>query len=494
MFLGIDLGTTGTMCIAFDAEMLPLAQSYRPLKSHHPAEGRVEQDPEEILATIIETVAETLPQIGGPDLVQAVGLDNQGESVLAWDSVTGCALSPVLVWSDRRAVDVMVRLQKEGLAAQIRALSGMELSDYHSAAKITWLLQCHDGVRQALREKRLRFGTLDSWVAHRLGGRPAVTDRSTASRTQLCGLASGEWDPVLLKIFGVPIETLAEIRPSLGDWGVLQHPSWGGALPWCASLVDQPAALAGNACLKPGEMKVSYGTGCFLVANAGTTVPPPADGLLTSVAWSKGLECIYARDGGVFTAGTAVQWLVSLGFAASAAATSHQAQTAGESLVRFLPAFTGLGAPWSDANARGVFSGLTAGTTAGHMVRAVLDSIAMRVRDIAEVLWKTGQPRPAALRVDGGLSKNEYLMQRQADILGLPIECGTTTEASAKGAAVLAGIAAGVLTWEQARASYVVSHRYEPQTDEGRRESDYAQWLDWLHRARGLGNDTISAK
>ncbi len=476
------------MCIAFDAEMLPLAHSYRPLKSYHPGEGRVEQDPEEILDSIAEAVAETLPQVGGAGAIQAVGLDNQGESVLAWDAVTGLALSPVLVWSDRRAAKVVSRLQDAGHAAQVRARTGMELSDYHSAAKISWLLEHSEEVRQARREKRLQFGTLDSWVARRLGGMPAATDRSTASRTQLCGLATGEWDGDLLEIFGIPVETLPGIRHSLGDWGSLRHPSWDGGLPWRASVVDQPAALAGNACLDPGEMKASYGTGCFLVANAGMAAPAPTEGLLTSVAWSGESGCIYARDGGVFTAGTAVKWLVSLGLAPSAEATSRQAQDAGESSVRFLPAFTGLGAPWSDPEARGVFSGLTAGTTPAHMVRAVLDSIAMHVRDIAEALWRTGQPRPAALRVDGGLSKNEYLMQRQADILGLPVECGSTAEASAKGAALLAGIAAGLLTWDQARATCFVSRRYEPRADEGKRESDYAEWLGWLHRARSLGN------
>jgi glycerol kinase len=491
MLIGIDQGTTGTTCIAFDLNLRPVAQTYRPLTSRHPHPGWVEQDPEEIVATVVEGVGELLARIGGPAGVQAVGLDNQGESVLAWDAQTGRALTPVLVWSDRRALDIVTRLRGQGHAPRVQELTGLELNDYFAAAKMAWLLERSPAVQEARTRKRLQFGTLDTWLALRLGGQAAVTtDQSTASRTQLLGLASGGWEPELFAMFGIPAESLPIVRPSLGDWGTLSHPSWNGALPWRASLVDQPAALAGNACFRPGEMKVSYGTGCFLLANAGSSPPRPGNGLLASIAWSRADTRTYALDGGVFTAGTAIEWLVGLGIVSSAAETAGLAEAAGDSGVRFLPAFTGLGAPWWDGEARGVFSGLTAGTTRGDLVRAVLDSIAFRVRDIAEALWASGQPRPSALKVDGGLSKNRYLMQRQADLLGIPIEIGATAEATACGSATLAAIAADLLTEDAARASFTVAHRFEPQISADRREHDYARWKNWIARARELGEDS----
>ena len=493
MLIGIDQGTTGTSCIALDLKLRPVAQTYRPLASRHPRPGWVEQDPEEVVTTVVEGVGELLAQIGGPATVLAVGLDNQGESVLAWDSQTGRAVTPVLVWSDRRALELVTRLRRQGHADRVQALTGLELNDYFAAAKMAWLLERHPTVQEARANKRLQFGTLDTWLALRLGGHAAVTDHSTASRTQLLGLRTGILEPELLEIFGIPAESLPTVQPSLQNWGTLSHPSWNGSLPWHASLVDQPAALAGNACFKPGELKVSYGTGCFLLANAGNTPPLPGKGLLASIAWSCSRTHTFALDGGVFTAGTAIDWLVRMHIVSSAAETASLAEEAGDSDVRFLPAFTGLGAPWWDGEARGVFSGLTAGTTRGHLVRAVLDSIAFRVRDIAEALWATGQPRPAVLRVDGGLSKNRYLMQRQADILGLPVEFGATTEATACGAATLAAVAADLLTEDVARTCFTVAHRLDPQTTADRREQEYAQWKTWLAQVREIGDGSERA-
>lgn len=498
MLLGIDQGTTGTTVIAFDDDLRPVARAYRRLESQHPHPGWVEQRPQDILSGVTEAVGEVLSKIGGPRAVRTAGLTNQGESVLAWDANTGRALTPVIVWSDRRASGLIERLRLDGHAPRVRALTGLELSDYFCAAKFKWLLEHDEPVRLARLEGSLRLSTLDTWMALHLGRIAHATDHSTASRTQLYNLERGGWDDELLEVFGVPPETLPEIRRSCGDWGALEHPNWGGPIPWRASLVDQPAALVGNGCVTPGAMKITYGTGCFALVNAGTAVPSAGSGLLASVAWSRdgagldeagldeagldkaGLERSFALDGGVFTAGTAIEWLVGLGLVASAAETSDLAQGASESPVRFLPAFTGLGAPWWDPQARGVFAGLTAGTTRAHMVKAVLDGIAFRVTDIAHAIWNGGTAVPSSIRVDGGLSANAYLMQRQADLLGVPLEVGVQSEATALGAAMLAG---NVME----SPANMSSLTFEPRLAPDLREQQYSGWRDWLERAQALG-------
>ena len=411
MLIGIDQGTTGTTAAAYDDTLGTIAEAYRELPNRYPYSGRVEQNPEDVVRTVVEAVAEVLAKIGGPDEVEAVGMDNQGESVVAWDAQSGKALTPVVVWSDGRGAELTSRLSQEGHAQRVRELTGLKLDPYFSAAKLSWLLEHDEGVREAAEADTLRLGTLDAWLAWVLGGGRTLTDHSTASRTQLLGLSSGAWEPELLELFGVPEEFLPEVRPSLGDWGELYHPSWGGSLPWRASLVDQPAALAGNGCFLTDEIKVTYGTGCFVLANAGGDPPVPPEGLLASVAWSKAGERTFAFDGGVFTAGTAINWLRTVGIVADVAETSHLAHSVRDTGgVRFLPAFTGLGAPWWQSDARGVLAGITGGTTRAHLVRAVLDSIAFRVRDVLEAIWAGGRKRPVALRVDGGLTKNRYLM------------------------------------------------------------------------------------
>jgi glycerol kinase len=488
VILGIDQGTTGTTCIAYDRDLKPVAEAYRELPNRHPRPGWVEQDPEDVVRTVVEAVGEVLAKIGGPGEVEAAGLDNQGETVVAWDARTGRVLTPTVVWSDGRGAEVTALLEAAGHADRVRELTGLLLDPYFSAAKLSWLLE-HDGaVRDAARAGTLRFGTLDAWLSWRLGGERSLTDHSTASRTQLMGLASGAWEQELLDLFGVREDFLPEVRPSVGDWGELHHPSWGGPLPWQASLVDQPAALAGNGCFSEDEVKVTYGTGCFVLVNAGPEPPAPPEGLLASIAWSRGSGRTYALDGGVFTAGTAVNWLRSVGIVAEAAETADLALSVEDSGgVRFLPAFTGLGAPWWHGDARGVFAGITGGTGRAHLVRAVLDAIAFRVRDVLEAAWTGGRPKPQSLRVDGGLTKNRYLMQRQADVLGLPVELGPSSEATATGAAALAAIGAGLLDERQAKARVPAREILEPQASEDRREAEYARWLDWLRHARKLG-------
>lgn len=484
--LGVDQGTTGTSVIAFDPDLRPVAEAYRELPNRHPRPGRVEQDPEDVVRTVVDAVGEVLGKIGGPGEVEAVGMDNQGETVVAWDAASGRALGPTVVWSDARGAGINATLEEAGHGIRVREVTGLRLDPYFSASKLSWLLRNEDPVRSAASSGTLRLGTLDAWLSWRLGGERSLTDHSTASRTQLFGLKSGAWEPELLELFGVPGEFLPEIRPTVGDWGEIYHPSWGGSLPWRASVVDQPAALAGNGCFGENEIKVTYGTGCFVVANAGEKPPEAPDGLLASVAWSRGNALTYALDGGVFTAGTAVGWLRSVGVVAEVAETADLALSVDDIGVRFLPAFSGLGAPWWDGEARGVFSGITGGTTKAHLVRAVLDAVAFRVRDVLEAAWEKGKPRPRVLRVDGGLTKNPYLMQRQADLLGLPLELGPGSEATATGAAALAGISAGLLDERRIKEKVGSSVSFPPRLSEDERNTEYAAWLDWVRQARAL--------
>ena len=489
MWMGIDQGTTGTTCIAYDDKLRPVAEAYRALDTRYPRPGWVEQEPEDIVRSVVETVGAVLAAIGGPGRVDAVGVSNQGESVVAWDAGTGRALGPVLVWSDRRGAETVARLERAGQAGHVRRETGLRLDAYFSAAKLAWLLAHDRAVREAAAAGTLRLGTLDTWLAWRLGerldGGRTLTDHSTASRTQLLGLRSGAWEPELLDLFGVPAAALATVRPSVEPRGALAHLSWGGALPWTASLVDQPAALAGHACFERGDVKATYGTGCFVLVNAGPEPPAPPDGLLTSIAWSHGRQRVYAFDGGVFTAGTAITWLRSIGLIAGAEETAPLAASVADTGgVRFLPTITGLGAPWWDGDARGAFTGLTAGTTRAHLVRTVLDSVAFRVRDVLEAVWASGVPRPPALRVDGGLARNGYLMQRQADLLGLPVDRGAHVEATAAGTAAFAAVGAGLLGYGDIRALLPAAERHEPRTSRDERDADYAGWRDWLRRAR----------
>ena len=483
VLIGIDQGTTGTTCLALSRELTVIGQAYRALPNYYPRAGWVEQDPEEVLDTVVESVGEVLNKVKG-ERVEAVGLANQGETVVAWDRATGGALTPAIVWSDKRSTGIVSALGANGKAERILELTGLRLDSYFSASKIRWLLDNDEAVRSARASGNLLLGTLDTWIAWKLGGRRYLSDHSTASRTQLMAQGEDDWCDELLDLFDVPREALPNISPSLGDWGELEHPSWGRALPWRASLVDQPAALAGNACFLEGETKVTYGTGCFALFNAGNEPASPPVGLLPITAWSEGRERVYAVEGGVFTAGTAINWLVQVGLVPTAQETDTLAQsvdaTAEGNGVRFLPALTGLGSPWWETNVSGAFAGLTAGTTRAQLVRAVLDSIAFRVNDILRAAWNGGLPRPSCLRVDGGMTGNRYLMQRQADLLGIPVVLSPTREATALGAAALAGIAAGILRWEDVREAVAATETVPPHSKENSAEAEYTAWRDWV--------------
>ena len=485
VLLGIDQGTTSTRAIAFDHRLQPLTGASHPLTIRHPRPGWVEQDAEEILASVVATVAEVLDVCGGPEAVVAVGLANQGETVVAWDAESGRALAPAIVWQCKRSEPVVERIRAAGVERDICSRTGLPLDPYFSAGKLAWLLAENDAVRAARDTHRLRFGTVDAWLTRHLAG-VARTDHSTASRTQLFNLQSLEWDSWLLEVFGIPEWTLPAIVPSVGELGVLRHARWAGELPLRAMVCDQQAALAGHACFTPGALKATYGTGVFVLANAGDRVPQMDGSILATVAWSLPDGSVaYALDGGVFSAGTLVNWLRDgLGIVTSVEEMEVQARSVpDDGGVLTLPALAGLGAPWWRPDVRAVIAGLTPAVTSAHVARSALDGIAHRVCDVVEAMAEHLPLAPQLLRVDGGLTRNGYLVQRQADLLGIPLAVAPVAETTAQGAAALAGLGAKVIGTETIELAAKVTTHVEPQLGTGARESARSRWRRFVQAA-----------
>jgi glycerol kinase len=478
--LGIDEGTSAVKVVLYDADLHPLAEARREKALSSPRPGWVEQDPEEVLAAVVDAVAAALRE--APAEIAACGLDHQGESVLAWDAETGRPLTSIVTWQDKRSQEILDGLDSAGRAEEIRQRSGMPLDPYFSAGKLAWLLERDPAVRSALDEGTLRMGTVDSFISDRLGAGFA-TDPSTASRTQL---GAPDWDPELLEIFGVPLEVLPAIADTAGDLGVLHHASWPVELPLRARCVDQQAALAGAGCVKPGLVKATYGTGVFVLAHAGSERPEPGGGLLPTIAWRVDGRLEWAIDGGVFTAGALLEWLSrDLGLAAdpaALAAAAAQVEDAGG--ARILPALAGVGAPWWRPQARGVIAGLTSGTRLPHVARAALEAIAWRVADVLNVIRETGPVH--ALRVDGGLTRDATLMQLQADSAGVTVQRGAV-DATAAGAAALAAVGAGLWGSTVEIADRIpAGEAVEPEREDTWRVAAHAEWRAFVERAAAL--------
>jgi glycerol kinase len=478
--LGIDEGTSAVKAVLYDEELRSQREARREKPLRHPKPGWVEQDPGAVLTAVVEAVAELLD--GTSEEIAACGLDHQGESVLAWDAEDGTPLTPIVTWQDKRSQEVLDRLESGGRADAVRERSGMPLDPYFSAGKLSWLLDHDEKVGAARDAGTLRLGTVDSWLCERLGAGFA-TDPSTASRTQLGAPA---WDDDLLAEFGVPREVLPEIVDTAGDLGTLSHPSWPVELPLRARCVDQQAALAGAGCVEPGLVKATYGTGVFVLAHVGAERPKPEGGLLPTVAWSVAGEVEWALDGGVFTAGALLDWLTrDLGLADDPGALARMAaeveDTGG---VRVLPALAGLGAPWWRSDARAVIAGLTAGARAGHIGRAALEAISWRVADIVALV--SDQVSLEALRVDGGLTRDDRLLQHQADSTGIAVQRGAV-DATAAGAAALAAVGAGLWSSTKEIGEHVpVGERFEPGRDDSWRSEAHAEWRRFVERAAEL--------
>jgi glycerol kinase len=487
LLLGIDEGTTAVKVALFDSDLRPVAAARRAVAVTHPRPGWVEQDPELILQAVVDAVAEVLEQATGR-AVLAAGLDHQGESVLAWDASSGRPLTPVVVWQDKRHEALLAEIDD-----RVRDRSGLPLDPYFSAGKLTWLLEHDTAVRGAREAGTLRLGTVDAFLSDRLGGRFA-TDLSTASRTQLLAGGGRDWDQQLVAEFGLRREWLPAIGPTFGSLGELRHARWPTSIPLAAQLVDQQAALAGSGAVRPGEVKATYGTGVFVLGR--TQGPTIASGLLPTVAWaapdaSGGAdsdvgEISYALDGGVFAAGSLLDWLAhGLGLAIDAPALAASAATVTDSAgVIMLPALAGLGAPWWRPAAHAVIAGLHPAANAAHVARAALESIAWRVADIVEAMAEAVPV--TSVRVDGGLSNDPTLLQIQADALGLPLAVGDA-ETTVLGAAMLAGVGVGVFaSVEEAAGKLPETRTVTPGTGPDERSRQRGRWRAFVDASARL--------
>ncbi|MCW2966463.1 MAG: glycerol kinase [Solirubrobacteraceae bacterium] len=487
MILAIDQGTTGTTCLVFDGEAELVGRAYREFGQHFPRPGWVEHDAAELWEVTQAVAGEALDDAGvrSGELV-AVGITNQRETVCVWDPETGEPLHRALVWQDRRTADRCDALREAGHEPLVRERTGLVLDPYFSGTKIAWLLENVDGLREKAESGRAVFGTVDSWVIFKLTSEH-VTDASNASRTMLYDIRRGAWDPELCELLGVPERALPEVRPSIGELGTTRPEALHGhAVPVSGVAGDQQAALYGQACLDPGMAKNTYGTGSFVLLNAGDEMPPPADGLLTTVAWGIGQRTVYALEAAIFVTGAAVQWLRDgLGIISRADETEPLAASLdGNDGVYFVPALTGLGSPHWDPYARGTIVGLTRGTGRAHLARATLEAMAYQTVDAVRAQEAASGERLTELRADGGASVNGWLMRFQADVLGAPVVVPEVEQTTALGAAYLAGVGVGLWTQDRVVSSWRARSRYEPTMSDDHRQHLLAGWHAALHTAR----------
>jgi glycerol kinase len=487
MILAIDQGTTGTTCIVFDERAEPVGRAYREFAQHFPRPGWVEHDASEIWEVTRAVAGEALAGAGvRPAELLAVGITNQRETVCVWDPATGEPLHRAIVWQDRRTAERCEQLRAEGRELLVRERTGLVLDPYFSATKIEWLLQNVDGLRERARDGRAAFGTVDAWLIFKLTGEH-LTDPSNASRTMLYDIASGRWDPELLALLDIPERALPRVGTSAGTLGQTKPEALHGhAVPVSGVAGDQQAALFGQACVDPGMGKNTYGTGSFVLLNAGFVAPAPSPGLLSTVAWGIGGSTVYALEASIFVTGAAVQWLRDgLGVIERASDTEALAATLeGNDGVYFVPALTGLGSPHWDPNARGTIVGLTRGTGRAHLARATLEAIAYQTVDALHAMGNVSRESLSELRADGGATTNAWLMQFQADVLGVPVVVPEIAETTALGVAYLAGVGVGAWTVSDVRDGWREGARYEPRMGEDERETLLAGWADALARAR----------
>lgn len=487
--LSIDQGTTGTHVMVLDPKAQVVGSAYQEFPQHFPKPGWVEHRPEEIWASVEKTLARGLRDAGirGKD-VAAVGITNQRETTCVWDRQTGKSLHPAIVWQDRRTADLCAKLKAAGKEPLVRDRTGLVLDPYFSGTKLTWLLEHVKGLRKKAEAGDACFGTIDSFLVRQLTcGDAHVTDVSNASRTLLMDLATCAWDPEMLRLFGVPEAMLPAIRGSAEVYGVTRGlKALPDGIPVAGMAGDQQAALFGQACFLPGEAKCTYGTGAFLLMNVGEAPAPSKAGLLSTVAWRLGEKTFYALEGSSFIAGAAVQWLRDglqvIKKASDIEALARTVKDTGE--VVFVPALAGLGAPHWRPEARGLFAGIDRSTTRAHLARAVLEGMALQVRDLAAAMEQDAGRALPSLKVDGGASANDLLMQLQADLLGAPVVRPKNLQTTAFGAAFLAGLGVGL--WqgpEQIRRVWRADKRFTPKMKAPERARHLAKWDRAVSRA-----------
>ncbi len=475
--LALDQGTTSSRSILFDHEGNAVAVSQQEFKQYYPRPGWVEHDPYEIWNTQLATARAVLKKCGAmPEEIAGIGITNQRETAVLWEKKSGAPVHPAIVWQCRRTANLCEQLRAEGLEEEIRKRTGLLLDAYFSGTKIRWMLDNVSGLRKRAENGEILFGTIDSWLLYQLTGIHA-TDYTNASRTLLFNIHTLEWDEILLNALKIPREILPEIHPSSKVYGTTEV--LGKSIPVSALIGDQQSALFGQTAFNEGECKNTYGTGCFLLMNTGQEAPPSKHGLLTTIAWGLDGKVTYALEGSVFVGGAVVQWLRDeLKLIQSSAESEEIAMSVPDTGgVYLVPAFVGLGAPYWDMHARGVITGITRGTSRAHIVRSALESIAYQSADVVFTMEQDANTKITQLRVDGGASANNFLLQHQANVLGKPVIRGSTLETTALGAAYLAGLATRF--WDnqdELRKRWRVSRIFEPQWNEDQRQAALEGW------------------
>jgi glycerol kinase len=487
--MSIDQGTSSSRCILYDLEGNAAAVAQREFKQIFPEPGWVEHDPEEIWQSQSDVCRDAMRQLNlRPADIAGIGITNQRETTVIWDRQSGKPIYNAIVWQDRRTAGHCARLQAAGWEEKIQARTGLLLDPYFSATKIRWILDHVDGALAKARQGKLVFGTIDSWLVWKLTrGELHITDVSNASRTLLFNIDTLSWDEDLLELFGIPAALLPEVKSSSECYGLTRDAGIGTGIPIAAIAGDQQASLFGQLCAEPGMAKCTYGTGSFLVMNTGAEKVISTHRLLTTIAWKIGDRVDYALEGGVFVGGAAIQWLRD-GLHFFDAVTDSEmlaASVSDNGGVYFVPAFTGLGAPYWDPDARGAIFGLTRGTTAAHITRAAIESIAFQVDDVLRVLSADSGRPVSQLRIDGGAAANSFLAQFQSDISGLEVVRPADVETTALGAAYLAGIAMDVWTLDQLADKWRAERSFKGTMPMEVRETHRKQWEKAIERARG---------
>lgn len=495
LILALDQGTTSSRAIAFGHDGTPVASAQQAFEQRFPTPGHVTHDPEAIWGSQLATAREVVERVGGAERIAAIGITNQRETTLVWDRATGEAVGDAIVWHSRITAPACEALRARGLEPLFRARTGLPLDAYFSGPKIAHLLDAQPGLLERAEAGGLAFGTVDSFLTWRLtGGRVHVTDVSNASRTLLFDIHRLAWDPELLAHVGVPASVLPTVVPSSGVVGETDPALFGRPIPIAALVGDQQAAMFGQACFEPGSAKVTYGTGAFLLLNTGTRPVASANQLLTTVGWQLAPSgpVTYALEGSVFVAGAAVQWLRdglrALGDSSEVEDLAAGAADTGGVVV--VPAFTGLGAPYWDPDARGAIFGITRGTGLAEIAKATIESIAQQVADVVGAMAADMGAPPVTLRVDGGAARNDALLQFQADVMNVPVERPIVAETTALGAAYLAGLAIGFWSGPaDVQANWALDRRFEPSMSAAERAARRRTWARAVERVRGWARE-----
>ncbi|MGE4072968.1 MAG: glycerol kinase GlpK [Lysobacterales bacterium] len=489
LILALDQGTSSSRSLLIDDQAQIIASHSESFDCDYPQPGWVEVDADRLWQTQLSSIRSVLAQAQlRAEAISAIGLTNQRETIVAWDKDSGAPLGPAIVWQCRRTAAACAALKAEGVEPELRARTGLLLDPYFSATKMRWMLDHWPQARVLAGQGRLAFGTVDSWLVWQLsGGRAHLTDASNASRTLLYNLHRGDWDPWLLDLFGIPADALPRVVDSSGVVAHCDAAVIGAAIPIAGIAGDQQAALFGQACTRPGMAKNTYGTGCFLLLNSGDQPVPSKQGLLTTVAWQLAGARTYALEGSVFVAGALIQWLRDeLGLIRHAADSAELAASVPDSAgVSIVPAFVGLGAPHWDSAARGLICGLTRGSNKAHIVRAALEAVALQNVELLQAMQRDTGSALTELRIDGGMSANDFLCQFQADVLGVAVSRPQQQESTGLGAALLAGLGVGM--WrnlQQLEALWGEQRRFEPAMGEGERQAHVRQWHAAVARAR----------